>query len=246
MADHLLSLKIVDSGLLGAKKQMDEDARLLQSLEERPETTLRFYQFPSQACTHGLFMDPYPFFDWKAVENLGMEIAKRPTGGGLIFHAVDFTFSVLMPAAHPLFPENVIESYRLINSHALEAIQEAFGVTPELAENAAKEASPRSGFCLAKATVYDLMLSGKKIGGAAQRRTRSGLLHQASITLGLPEEDALKNLLPNHPEIVSSMLKNSAALIAGPLQESAALEQCRQSLKRALARSFAGLNLSKK
>lgn len=219
---------------------MDLDFHLLGGLEDKPRTLIRFYEFPPGSCTHGLFMEPKLFFDAEAVAKANMQIAKRPTGGGLIFHTFDFTFSFLMPGTHPLFPQNVKESYRLINYHALSAVKEVFAVEPELAADG-EAASPQGGFCLAKATVYDILLHGKKIGGAAQRRTKSGLLHQASITLGLPERDLLQSLLPRHPQLVSAMLSNSLPLLPMTPPSPILLEAARLALKKSLTASFTSL-----
>jgi len=63
---------------------------------------------------------------------------------------------------------------------------------------------------MAKPTIYDVMLNGKKIGGSAQRRTKFGLLHQASIHLQKLDPDVLEKFLP--AEIVRTMDENSYAL----------------------------------
>ena len=39
---------------------------------------------------------------------------------------------------------------------------------------------------MAKPTPFDLVIEGKKVGGAAQRRTRKGLLHQGSLSVCPP------------------------------------------------------------
>lgn len=239
----LSTLRIMDSGVLTAQENMDLDFSLLQSLEIDPQTTLRFYRFPPVSCTHGLFMEPMRFFNADSVKSRHVQVAKRPTGGGLIFHTYDFTFSFLMPANHPLFPQNVKESYRLINSLALSAVREVFGVKPVLAADAEEKSSPQGGFCLAKATVYDLMLNGKKIGGAAQRRTKPGLLHQASITLGLPDEDLLLALLSDHPAIAHAMLENSCPLLQKSPPPPSTLLSARSALQEALTQAFTSKNL---
>jgi lipoate-protein ligase A len=55
-----------------------------------------------------------------------------------------------------------------------------------LAQNAdvalATQAAPKvSNACFANPVAADVLLEGRKIAGAAQRRTRTGLLHQGSI-----------------------------------------------------------------
>ena len=45
---------------------------------------------------------------------------------------------------------------------------------------------------MAEPTIYDVMAGGKKVGGAAQRRGKQGLLHQGTIALSVPSEATLK------------------------------------------------------
>ena len=60
--------------------------------------------------------------------------------------------------------------------------------TGEEAELAADAAPKISDACFANPVRDDVMLLGRKIAGAAQRRTRGGFLHQGSIQLpGLDE-----------------------------------------------------------
>ena len=55
---------------------------------------------------------------------LGVSLAKRPTGGGIVFHIWDYAFSFLMPSSHPLFSENPLENYRFVNEVVLDVMQD--------------------------------------------------------------------------------------------------------------------------
>jgi lipoate-protein ligase A len=50
-------------------------------------------------------------------------------------------------------------------------------------------------FCMAQLTKYDVMIGDKKVGGAAQRRTKEGFLHQGSLSLALPDLNFLNQVL---------------------------------------------------
>ena len=60
-------------------------------------------------------------------------------------------------------------------------------------------------FCMAKPTKYDLIWQGRKIAGAAQRKTRSGFLHQGTISLLMPPEDYLQRILLPGTEVANAM-----------------------------------------
>ncbi len=65
---------------------------------------------------------------------------------------------------------------------------------------------------MAHPTKFDIMLDGRKVGGAAQRRTKHGLLHQGSICLTNVPEDCLAEVLVSGSQVAQSMLASSYPL----------------------------------
>lgn len=104
------------------------------------------------------------------------ELVRRWTGGGIVPHGEDITYSLLVPKAHPFAALGPLESYRVIHE-ALVAWMAALGVGASLTPGAVK----LSDECFANPAPHDVMAGGQKVAGAAQRRTRHGLLHQGSI-----------------------------------------------------------------
>ena len=66
---------------------------------------------------------------------------------------------------------------------------------------------------MAKPTKYDVMLQGKKVGGAAQRRTKLGFLHQGTISLQIVPEKYLQELLKPDNCVLEAMRRYSFPLI---------------------------------
>jgi lipoate-protein ligase A len=92
-------------------------------------------------------------------------------------HDADWTYSLAFPANHQWYGLRAQESYR----RAHEWIQAAFArldVPTELAP-CCRKAAP--GQCFAGHEKSDVLWHGRKIAGAAQRRTRAGLLIQGSV-----------------------------------------------------------------
>ncbi len=207
-----------------AQENMDRDRDLLKQVGLLEKPLLQFYRFSHPAATYGHFADPEQLL----LPGHSLDLGKRPTGGGLIFHTHDLAFSLLIPAKHPLYGQNQLESYHNVHRLLIEAI------TPFLPENASpltllsKELTPSLPYCMAHATQYDLLQGGKKVGGAAQRRTRDGLLHQGSLFLHLPPLDWLAKLLP--PPILASVANESRALFSTDIP----LEELRSSVEAAL------------
>ena len=92
-------------------------------------------------------------------------------------------------------------------------------------------------FCYAKPTKYDVMLGGRKIAGAAQRRTKAGLLHQGSIGIALPKKEILQDVLLPDTEVVKSMQENTYPILGEGWTKSE-LNDVRQQLKQALKEIF--------
>jgi lipoate-protein ligase A len=134
---------------------------------------LRFYGWIEPAATFGYFQKFAEVAAWTRLRPL----IRRPTGGGLVPHEADWTYSFAVPPGHWWFKLRAEESYRRLH----EWIRDALGrvqVPTELAPCCAKTAP---GQCFAGPEKFDLLWRGAKIAGAAQRRTREGLLIQGSV-----------------------------------------------------------------
>jgi len=169
-----------------AQQNMDNDYGFLKGVKSSDKPILTFYEWGGPALTYGYFVNPDDYL----VKN-SFQMGKRPTGGGILFHSIDCAFSLIIPSSHPKLSLNTLENYRLVNGLIREALL-SLGFKVEILE----QGCTHLRFCMAKPTVYDLVIEGKKAVGAAQRRSKEGLLHQGSIALrmpGLQEKAALKD-----------------------------------------------------
>jgi len=116
------------------------------------------------------------FTPWRSVFERFAECdaVRRWTGGGIVEHGNDFTYSVIIPGQNPA-PN--AEVFRFVH-RALAELLRAYGHpvevsrVPDLRE---------SNACFEKAVEFDLKVYGEKIAGAAVRRSRKGVLLQGSI-----------------------------------------------------------------
>jgi lipoate-protein ligase A len=171
-------------------------------LETAVYPTIRFYRWRSPALSFGYFGK----FSDVAVYTAERDLVRRWTGGGIVFHGDDLTYSVVIPANDPAFDESSIAIYEKIHRALCEGLA-ASGQDPELASVAALDERRKSrkgdlqiaqrrtgdhrsletairdrGYnCFANPVRADVMMDGRKIAGAAQRRTRRSLLQQGSI-----------------------------------------------------------------
>jgi lipoyl(octanoyl) transferase len=186
-----------DVVLRSAAINMAMDEALLETAQA---PSIRFYRWGSPALSFGYFGR---FADVAAYAG-ERDLVRRWTGGGIVFHGEDLTYSIVIPATDPLFRESSQSIYAEVH-RALRDVLVVGGENAQLASEAA--VSDRRGptdsairdrrysECFANPVNADLMFNGRKIAGAAQRRTRRGLLHQGSIQhvdlgSGLPQRFA--------------------------------------------------------
>src|SRR5262245_9448362 len=146
---------------------------------------IRFYRWRLPALSFGYFGK----FSAVAIYASERDLVRRWTGGGIVFHGNDLTYSIVIPASDPLFNESSIAIYEEIHCALADALNEvgeravvAGSVDPggfALRKHAAVSASGYN--CFANPVRSDVMMDGRKIAGAAQRRTHRGLLQQGSI-----------------------------------------------------------------
>ncbi len=137
-----------------------------------PVPSLRFYRWRRPSISFGYF----GAYSDVAAEQIRRELVRRWTGGGIVFHGDDLTYSVVLPADDAA----AFRSSRAVYAEIHSAVQQALG-TESGATLVAAAASKISDACFANPVAADVIANGRKIAGAAQRRTRAGLLHQGSI-----------------------------------------------------------------
>lgn len=156
---------------------MAVDRALLDSATLRNRPVVRFYSWDRPACSIGLFQNADSAIP-------GLEFVRRPTGGGVVDHRNDFTYSVIFPTSHPICRVNRQDSYAYVNGAVVEALR-TLAYDAQLTDREIPDyVDRRTMVCFSSPTRYDVLVNGCKVAGAAQRRTRQGILHQGSIDLG--------------------------------------------------------------
>jgi lipoyl(octanoyl) transferase len=108
----------------------------------------------------------------------GVGLVRRWTGGGMVDHRADWTYTVVAPQGEPLAGWRGAESYRHLHT-ALAAVLVAEGIAARMSGGG--EETGR-GLCFENPVTHDLLgADGRKLAGAGQRRSLRGLLHQGSV-----------------------------------------------------------------
>lgn len=162
-----------------AALNMAIDEALFESVSSTP--ALRFYRWGHVALSFGYFGR----FADVAKEEPRCELVRRWTGGGVVLHEKDLTYALVIPASNDTSGYSATRIYSEVHA-AIRDVFEQNGMSAGLSERAMPKISEA---CFANPVRADVLVGGKKVAGAAQRRTRRGLLQQGSIQhLHLPDD----------------------------------------------------------
>lgn len=164
---------LLNSGKCDPAFNMAMDEALLENVASLGQPVLRFYGWTEPAATFGYFQK---FSEVEQTTQL-RPLVRRPTGGGIVPHDADWTYSFVVPPGHQWHLLKAEESYRRIHDWLRLAFAE-LEIKTELAANRKKMLPGR---CFSGYEKSDLLWHGKKIAGAAQRRNKLGLLIQGSV-----------------------------------------------------------------
>lgn len=137
---------------------------------------LRVYGFCEPAVTCGYSQQELP-----AAAVRGMKVFRRITGGGVVFHGTDFTYSVTASLSLRREFESLDGSYRIFHEVVRNGFK-AMGIGVDLFEG--RSARGLGTMCFSSPVRHDLLYRGKKIAGAAQKRSKDFFLQQGTVELG--------------------------------------------------------------
>lgn len=127
-------------------------------------STLRFYTWDPSAVSIGYFQGLEQEVDLEACRREGVDVIRRLTGGGAVFHDRDgeITYSLTLKASTPGIPQNVLEAYGVLCRGLVLGLQ-ALGLEASFAP------------------INDILINGRKISGNAQTRRFGGILQHGTI-----------------------------------------------------------------
>lgn len=159
-----------------ARSGPDNMARDEQMMATVELPTLRVYRWASNWASYGYFGNEMAA---KSALAQSRRWVRRPTGGGVVDHAADWTYTLAIPASHELAQRRGVASYQVIHQALCHALNQEDCGEFALAVN---PFSPNQLACFVAPVKYDIVdATGCKWAGAGQRRFRHGLLHQGSV-----------------------------------------------------------------
>jgi len=139
-----------------------DEAILRCQLEYRSPDTLRLWQNPPTVVI-GCFQDPESKVNLAACKKLGIDVLRRVSGGGAVYHDHgNLNYSLIVhKSSLKAHLADVEKSYDLFCSGVIEGLR-MLGI----------DAYNRKG---------DIMIGGKKVSGSAQHRLYDAILHHGTL-----------------------------------------------------------------
>jgi len=172
---------VVEPEPLPGSWNMAVDEHLFRLAGDSPRTFLRFYRWERPTASLGYSQEASRVIDVEFCRSHGIDIVRRMTGGKLVLHDREVTYSVAS-ADTSIFTETLRDSYRLISQALLKGL-ERLGVSARLAEASPPAYIKGTMPCFAFPARDEIEIGGRKIVGSAQKRTGPLFLQHGSIPL---------------------------------------------------------------
>jgi lipoate-protein ligase A len=175
------TFRLIQSGFHDAFYNMGFDEALLESVAGgKSPPVLRLYGWKPAAVSVGYFQGLDEEVDIDACRVRGIDVIRRITGGGAVFHQAELTYSILLPETHPLAGRGIRDSYGLLCAGIIRGLSR-LGLSPEFVP------------------INDILCQGRKVSGNAQTRRQGMLLQHGTVILNLDAE-LMFSLLKVPPE----------------------------------------------
>jgi lipoate-protein ligase A len=179
--------------------------------------TIRFYGWDPSSVSIGCFQNLEDEVDVKRCEELGIDIVRRRTGGGAVYHDKEgeITYSVICPET--MVDKDINAAYRQICGYVVKGLK-TVGIDAEFRP------------------INDITVNGRKISGSAQTR-RSGIFTQHGTVLYSVDPEVMFSVLKvDREKVASKGASDPMDLVTSVSRESKATKN---DILAALASAFA-------
>ncbi|ELZ31984.1 lipoate--protein ligase family protein [Halorubrum tebenquichense] len=154
--------------------------------------TLRTYRWEPSCLTLGRHQDPETV-DWAFCEREGIDVTRRQTGGGGIYHdgRGDVAYSIAVPAES--VPGELLDCYHLLCEPVLDAF-DRLGIDADYVDEAVPELYHPACYLRELHPAHDVVAAGpdgtqrRKIAGNAQYRKREAVIQHGSLSFSVDAE----------------------------------------------------------
>ena len=223
--------RLVLVGPRSGAENMARDEGLMARARETGEAVFSVYSWGAPTLSLGRNQAARDKYDLAAIEDRGIQVVRRPTGGRALLHYREVTYSVTAPVATE---EPITESYGRINALLLDALS-ALGVNASEAAAETRTLRPGDIPCFAEPAKGELSWKGDKLVGSAQVRENGALLQHGSILIE-DDQAVIAEVLLSHPSIDAA----PAATLARALGRTPPVDEVANALFDAVRRTEDG------
>lgn len=178
--------RLIDTGALDGACNMAVDEALLACFDpEHSLPVLRLYGWNPPTLSLGRYQEAASALNLALCAAEKVPVVRRMTGGGIIYHSRELTYSIVCTPAQLGDVTGVKGGFRQLCRFLLAAYR-TLGLAPSFAADSNPEGErlgARTAFCFAGKEECDIVVRGRKLGGNAQRRARGLILQHGSIPL---------------------------------------------------------------
>ncbi len=228
------SFRLIRTQPASASYNMALDAMIFNRYLQDGIPVLRVYRWRSPSFTCGFSQEPAKELDLARCASDRVEVVRRMTGGGILFHDQEISYSFVCDKQDAGEPGTVLVSYREICGFLI-GFYGSLGLNASFAlESRAfwKKCAPHE-LCSASHEKYDLVINGRKIGGNAQKRARRAVFQHGSVPVRI-DWDMVRVYVPSLPHDIT----DSATSLSEELAHVPAYEVLEQKLIAAFGRTF--------
>jgi len=200
--------RLLNMGKNNAAMNMAIDEAILRAQKEQPNPTLRFYNWTQPAFSFGYFQNIAEEVDIDACHADGIELVKRMTGGGIVVHGWELTYTLILPRGAGEM--NISYAYHSIGQSLVKAFQQ-LGIPAQCYATCTEPSQIVQNICLTNPADYDVMCDGKKLAGVSVRRNRNGMMFQGYISLNMPPASILRRVSKNS-KVQQMLIEKSTAI----------------------------------
>src|SRR3989338_1698427 len=218
-----MEFRLLHTGFESAAMNMAIDESVLEHIARGESTpTLRLYGWRPPAVSIGYFQSLDEEVDREACKKFGIDVVRRMTGGGAVFHDKEITYSIHIPMSLGLVPADILESYRAVSNGVIFGLRD-FGLDVQFVP------------------LNDLILNGKKISGNAQTRKKGVILQHGTILLEVDVEKMFSLLKVPNEKLKGKLIadvKERVTSLSAALGREGGFEEALPALQKGFAEAF--------
>jgi len=182
--EDLTPWRVIDSGFNSPFYNMAVDEALIDGFLRTGKPVLRFYGWNPAGFSLGYSQKTDEVLNIGLCRENNIPFVRRLTGGSLIYHNKEVTYSLVCSPGDIPQHSTVKEGFNILCSFILDMYSE-LGLKPEFACEYMGRIRKATSFCFSSFEDYDILIKGRKIGGNAQKRKRNLIFQHGSIPLTL-------------------------------------------------------------